>query len=109
MKRGEIWTAAGGAEYAGKPRPVAIIQDDRFSGGQSVTICSLTTNQVGGENVRLLVDPTAENGLLHASRLMIDKVTTIPRSKLGRRIGRLGDADTDRLNNAIILFLGLAG
>lgn len=30
MKRGEIWTVAGGKDYGGKPRPVLIIQDDRF-------------------------------------------------------------------------------
>jgi mRNA-degrading endonuclease toxin of MazEF toxin-antitoxin module len=29
VKRGEIWTAAGGV-YASKPRPSLIIQDDRF-------------------------------------------------------------------------------
>jgi mRNA interferase MazF len=28
MRRGEIWTVAGGAAYAGKPRPAVIIQDD---------------------------------------------------------------------------------
>ena len=30
MRRGEIWTVAGGAAYAGKSRPAVIIQDDRF-------------------------------------------------------------------------------
>ena len=30
MIRGEICTAAGGTDYAGKPRPVIIVQDDRF-------------------------------------------------------------------------------
>jgi mRNA-degrading endonuclease toxin of MazEF toxin-antitoxin module len=27
MKRGEIWTLAGGQDYAGKLRPVVILQD----------------------------------------------------------------------------------
>ena len=40
---------------------------------------------------------------------MVDKVTTMPRTKLGRRIGRLGDADIVWLNRAIATFLGLAG
>jgi mRNA interferase MazF len=109
VKRGEVWTAAGGADYASKPRPAVIIQSDTFPGGQSVTICSLTTNQAGGETVRLEVAPTMENGLISNSRLMVDKVTTIPRTKLGRRIGRLSDSDLARMNNAIVLFLGLAG
>jgi mRNA interferase MazF len=31
VKRGEIWTMAGGPGYATKPRPAVIIQDDGFS------------------------------------------------------------------------------
>jgi mRNA interferase MazF len=29
MRRGEIWTVAGGGDYTGKPRPALILQDDR--------------------------------------------------------------------------------
>ena len=108
MKRGEIWTASGGPDYAGKPRPVVIIQDDRFTTAQSVTICPLTTDPVGNETARLLVAPNTANGLREPSRLMADKVTTMQRSKLGRRIGVLGAEDMTKLNGAIIVFLGLA-
>jgi mRNA interferase MazF len=30
VKRGEIWSVASGADHAGKPRPVVIVQDNRF-------------------------------------------------------------------------------
>jgi mRNA interferase MazF len=40
---------------------------------------------------------------------MIDKIMTIPKTKIGTRIGRLDDADIVRLNRAVIVFLGLAG
>lgn len=40
---------------------------------------------------------------------MVDKITTVPRAKLGERIGRLDDADVVRLNRAVVVFLGLAG
>jgi mRNA interferase MazF len=40
---------------------------------------------------------------------MIDKITTVPRSKLGERMGRLGDDDMVRLGRATLVFLGLAG
>ncbi len=60
MKRGEVWTVAGGTDYAGKPRPAIVIQDD-------------------------------------------------PKSKLGTRLGRIDDDDLLRLNQAVIVFLGLAG
>ena len=39
MKRGEIWTVAGGAAYAGKPRPAVIVQDDRFDANDSIVVC----------------------------------------------------------------------
>jgi mRNA interferase MazF len=40
---------------------------------------------------------------------MVDKVMTVPKTKVGTRIGRLEDADPVRLNRAIVVFLGLAG
>ena len=39
MKRGEIWTVARGAAYAGKPRPAVIVQDDRFDVSAYVRGC----------------------------------------------------------------------
>ena len=109
MKRGELWTAAGGADYAGKPRPVVVVQDDRFEDVKSVTICSLTTDLADAYIFRLTVEATEANGLRTTSRLMADKITTIPKTKLRYRIGKLSDADLERLNEAIIIFLGLAG
>jgi len=44
VRRGEIWTAAGGKNYAGKPRPVVILQDNRFDMTDSVTVCAFTTD-----------------------------------------------------------------
>ena len=41
MRRGEIWNASGGKDYAGKPRPVVILQDDSFDATNSITICAL--------------------------------------------------------------------
>jgi mRNA interferase MazF len=40
---------------------------------------------------------------------MVDKVTTVPRSKLVERIGRLADQDMVRLGRAVVVFFGLAG
>jgi mRNA interferase MazF len=58
---------------------------------------------------RLLVEPTERNGLLTPSRLMVDKLTTVPKAKVGSQIGRLDDHEVVRLNRAIVVFLGLAG
>ena len=109
MKRGEIWTVSSGQEYAGKPRPAVIIQDDAFDATASVTICTFTTDPTEAPIFRLLVEPTKENGLRHESRLMVDKFTTVPRVKIGSKVGRLADSDLLRLNRAVVVFIGLAG
>ena len=109
MKRAEIWTASGGSGYSGKPRPVVIIQDDRFDATDSVTVCVFTTDPTEAPLIRLPVVPDDHNGLREASSLMVDKVTTVPRSKLGERIGRLADQDMVRLGRAVVVFFGLAG
>lgn len=109
MRRGEIWTAAAGSGYVGKPRPVVIIQDDRFDATASVTVCAFTTDPTDAPLLRLLVQPDEVNGLRDRSSLMIDKITTVPRSKLGERLGRLGDDDMVRLGRAVMVFFGLAG
>lgn len=109
MKRGEVWTVAGGPDYTGKPRPVAILQDDRFEGLESITFCPFTTNPTPAPLFRLPVQPSDRNGLREESSLMADKITTVARVKLGKRIGRLDDEDVVRLNRAVMVFLGLAG
>lgn len=109
MRRGEIWTAAAGSGYVGKPRPVVIVQDDRFDATDSVTVCAFTTDPIDAPLFRLPFEPDAMNGLREPCRLMVDKVTTVPRSKLGEHIGRLDDDDMVRLGRAILVFFGLAG
>jgi mRNA interferase MazF len=86
-----------------------IIQDYRFDATDSVTVCAFTTDLTEAPLLRLPVAPDDQNGLREASSLMVDKVTTVPRSKLGERIGRLADQDMVRLGRAVVVFFGLAG
>jgi mRNA interferase MazF len=109
VKRGEIWTASAGSGYAGKPRPVVIVHDDRFDATASVTVCAFTTDPTDAPLFRLLVEANEMTGIQTSSRLMVDKITTIPRSKLGECVGQLSDDDTIRLSRALLVFLGLAG
>jgi mRNA interferase MazF len=109
MKRGDIWTIAAGGGYGGKPRPAVIVQDDRFAAMRSVTVCPFTGNAVDVPILRVLVEPSAANGLKRASRVMVDKVITVPKTKMGTRIGALAAADLVRLDRALMVFLGLAG
>ena len=109
MKRAEIWTVAGGPDYVGKPRPAVIVQDDAFAGTASITLCPFTTQMVDAPLIRLPVGPTKQNGLMVASHVMVDKITTVARSKLQKRVGRLAEEDMIRVNRAVLVFLGLAG
>jgi mRNA interferase MazF len=108
MRRGDVWTVAGGKDYAGKARPVVILQDDSFDGTESITVCAFTTDDTDAPLFRLAVEPNQRNGLRVPCRLMVDKVTTVPKSKVGAHIGRLDDEDVLRLNQAVLVFLGLA-
>ena len=109
MTRGEIWTVVVGGGYAGKPRPVVIVQDDAFDATASITVCAFTTDETDAPLFRLKIEPNDRNGLRRPSRLMVDKIVTVPRSRLGSLIGRLDDPDIVRLNQAVLVFLGLAG
>ena len=108
MKRGEIWTVAGGKACAGKPRPVVILQDDRFDRTESIPICAFTADPTDAPLFRLAVEPSQSNGLRAVCRLMVDKITTVPKSRTGARAGRLSDEDMVRLNRAVLVFLGIA-
>jgi mRNA interferase MazF len=108
MKRGDIWTVSGGKEYAGKPRPVVVVQDDSFDATDSITVCAFTTDETEAPLFRLAVEPNERNGLRLPCRLMVDKITTVPKAKVGARVGRLDDEDILRLNQAVMVFLGLA-
>jgi mRNA interferase MazF len=109
VSRGEIWTVAGVGDYTGKPRPAVIVQDNRFDATKSVTVCAFTTNPTDVPLARPLIEPNARNGLQEPSRVMVDKVTTVRRLKLGNRVGALDAEDMVRLDRALLVFLGLAG
>ena len=108
MRRGEIWTVSGGSTYTGKPRPAVIVQEDSFDSTASITVCAFTSDPIDAPLFRLLVEPTETNGLRTASRLMVDKITTVPKDRLGEKVGRLNNADMLRLNQAVLVVLGLA-
>ena len=109
MRRGDICIAAARGTYTGKPRPVVIVQDDRFDATASVTVCPLTTSQIEAPLMRIRVESTEATGIDQPSHIMIDKIVTIPRANVRDRVGRLPNSDLVRLDQALVAFLGLAG
>ena len=106
MRRGEIWTVSAGSGLGAKPRPCVIIQDDAFAATDSVTIAPCTSETVPAD-FRVELEPSDGNGLRVATRLMVDKVITVQRSKLGERLGALTGEEMGELNRALLVFLGL--
>ena len=107
MKRGEIWTVSGFGDYYGKPRPMVILQDHAFKKLDSVTLCGFTTNPTEAPLFRLMVEPSAKNGLEKRCYIMVDKIQAVRKDKIGQKIGELDHEDIIRLNRVMTVFLGL--
>ena len=89
-------------------RTTASAQPTPFGATDSITTCAFTTDQTQAPLFRLSIEPNARNGLRAPCRLMVDKITTVAKSKVGTHVGRLDDEDMVRLNQAMMVFLGLA-
>jgi mRNA interferase MazF len=106
VTRGDLVTIALSGDY-GKPRPALVVQDDAFDALTSVTVLRLTSELHDWPLFRITVEAAQGTGLQRRSQVMIDKAATVPRSRIGRRIGRL-DGDTMRaVSAALAKFLGL--
>lgn len=106
VSRGDLVTVALSGDY-GKPRPALVVQADPFQALASVTVLRLTSETHDWPLFRVTVDPSPDNGLQQPSQIMVDKAATVPRSKIGRRIGRLDDDTQRRVDHALARFLGL--
>jgi mRNA interferase MazF len=108
IRRGDIIAAVAPGDY-GKPRPVLVIQSDLFSALPSFTVCPLTTHlRHDAPLLRLVIDPSPDNGLKQRSQIAIDKMTTLPRSRFGQTIGRAGDEVMLQVTRALAVFTGIA-
>lgn len=107
MKRGEVWTVSG-TGYAGKPRPCLILQSDAFSETASVTVAAFTSDTTPAPLFRLTFPADTATGLRTPSALMVDKLTTVPKSRLGHRVGELEATAMRDVDRAVLVFLGIA-
>ncbi len=107
MRRGDIVTVALQGDH-GKPRPALIVQSDLMEASTHVAVLLLTSFAVDAPLVRVPIPAAPETGLAAMSFAMLDRITTAPRAKIGRVIGRLDDATMLAVNRAMAVFLGLA-
>jgi mRNA interferase MazF len=108
MRRGDLVTIATLGDY-GKPRPALIVQSDAFEPIPSVTLLPLTSEIHDEHLIRITVQPTKGNGLAVVSQVMIDKATTVPRTKVGAVIGEAGLDTMRAVNLALGRFLDVLG
>ncbi len=107
MKRGDVVTVAVQGDY-GKPRPAVVVQSDLFNEAHpSISLLPLTSTIVDAPLIRLTIDPGRSNGLSRVSQVMVDKVLTLPREKIGATIGRLDDDVMIRVTRALAMWLGV--
>jgi len=106
MARGILPKVAVGLALSGTP--VEYLRSTIRDATDSITICASTTDPTEAPLFRLVVEPDERNGLRSVRRLVVDKITTFPKTKVGTRVGRLDDEDMVRLNQAMAVFLGMA-
>jgi mRNA interferase MazF len=108
VKRGALVVVAVQGGY-GKPRPALVIQSDLFNETHgSVTVVPLTTAIVDAPLFRITVEPSKQNGLHAISQIMVDKLTTVRRDRVGDEIGRLDERSMTQVGRALALWLGIA-
>ena len=107
MKRGDIVTIVlPGAN--GKPRPALVVQSDYFDALASVTVLPITGDLRAAPLLRISVGSGTDTGLRKKSQVMVDKVQTVPRDKLGTTIGKLHEDALVAVDRALAIFLGIA-
>lgn len=105
--RGDFVSIAVQGDF-GKPRPALVIQADQFNMHASFTVLPVTSTLVAAPLLRISVLPTTENGLQKPSQVMIDKVITIKRDKIGQTIGRIDSNTLVEVERCLAVFLGIA-
>lgn len=105
-RRGDLVTVSLPGDY-GKPRPALVVQTDLLDGLDSLVVCPVTSDLRPAE-FRVTVEPGASSGLRARSQIMVDKLSTLPRTKVGEAFGRLDEERMRAVDRALLLVTGLA-
>jgi mRNA interferase MazF len=108
VKRGDVVLMIAPGEL-GKPRPGIVVQADQL-GDQTTTVlvCPLSSDPRQNARLRPAVEPTTENGLRLRSQIMADKIVALNRQRLRGVIGAIDSETAGRLDQALLIILGLA-
>src|SRR5271155_213185 len=106
VSRADLVTIALSGDY-GKPRPALVVQADAFDGLTSVTVLRVTSELHDWPLFRITIEANEDTGLQKRSQVMVDKAATVPRSRIGQRIGCLDIDRMEDVGTALARFLGL--
>lgn len=106
MRRGDLITVALSGDF-GKPRPALVIQADLFETTGTLTVLLVSSTLVNAPIIRYSVNPSPENGLAKPSQIMIDKIMTVRRPRIGPVFGRLDDETMLAVTRSLAVFLGI--
>ncbi|AXI83592.1 type II toxin-antitoxin system PemK/MazF family toxin [Xylella taiwanensis] len=104
-QRGDLVTVSLQGDY-GKPRPALILQSDLLMELDSVVLCPVTS-ELRNAIFRITVEPNIANGLRTLSQIMVDKISTLPRSKISKPFGHLNDERIKAVEKALLLIVGI--
>ena len=107
MRRGDLVTVAFPGDFA-KPRPALVVQADAFDETGTLTVLLLSTTPVDAPLLRPSVRPSAQNGLHKPSQVMVDKVMSVRRDRIGAVFGQLEAGVLVEVSRALAVFLGIA-
>ena len=104
-QRGDLVTVSLQGDY-GKPRPALIVQSDLLNNLDSVVLCPVTSD-LRSAAFRVTLEPNPTNGLRVLTQVMVDKLSTLPRAKIGAPFGRLDDDRMKAVERALLLVIGV--
>jgi mRNA interferase MazF len=107
ITRGAVITVASPGDF-GKPRPALVIQGQFPRKPELITVALITSDLLRVPDVRVLVKPTAANGLRKDSEVAVDNIQTFSRRRIGNVIGKLSSETMAKVDAALAIFLGLA-
>lgn len=108
MRRGEVWSAATGSGFGGKPRPVVVVQGQTYGETPNLVVALCLTATGLPDEARPRISPDSNNGLREVTDIAVDLLVTVPRSKFGRPIGTLTATNMQQVDTALLTLLGFA-
>ncbi|MBO5930459.1 MAG: type II toxin-antitoxin system PemK/MazF family toxin [Clostridia bacterium] len=111
VKRGDIFYAdlspVVGSEQGGV-RPVLVVQNDIGNKFSPTVIVAAITSQINKAKLPTHIEICANDfGLAKDSVILLEQVRTIDKKRLREKIGKLDDAQMDRVSEAMAISFGI--